>query len=59
MIDNWTIVDITFGVPLFDADLNAEVVKKILCHDLVNKETLDRVGQSFIQVEKDLLKFIG
>lgn len=59
LMDNWTIIDITFGVPLFDADLNAEVVKKILCHDLVNKETLDRVGQSFIQVEKELLKFIG
>jgi len=57
--DNWMIVDITFGVPLFDADLNTEIMKKILCHDLVKKETLDRVGQSFIQVEQDLLKFIS
>ena len=56
--DNWTLVDITFGVPLFDAELNGEIVKKILCHDLVKRENLDRVGRHFVAVEQEFLSFI-
>ena len=35
---NWVLLDLTFGVPLFDADLNKEVCGKITQKGLCRKE---------------------
>ena len=29
MVDRWVVFDVIFGVPLFDGDLNAEIINKV------------------------------
>ena len=46
----WTILNVDFGIPLFDSQLNREVCDRITSQKLWQRETLD----SLMQVQKSL-----
>lgn len=47
---DWTILNVDFGIPLFDSQLNREVCERITSQKLWQRETLD----SLMQVQKSL-----
>lgn len=47
---DWTILNVDFGIPLFDSQLNREVCDLITSQKLWQRETLD----SLMQVQKSL-----
>lgn len=47
---DWTILNVDFGIPLFDSQLNREVCDRITSQKLWQRETLD----SLMQVQKSL-----
>jgi len=58
MADRWVVFDVTFGVPLFDAELNAEIIEKILTKGLVAPDRLAKMYSSYSEMGVDLLSFI-
>lgn len=37
-IENWILLDLNFGVPLFDAELNKKICSRITSHGLWKRE---------------------
>jgi len=56
--DRWLVFNVTFGVPLFDADLNKEIMGKLVSQGLVQQDNLARMSDIYGQVGADLLTFI-
>ena len=55
---SWQVLDVTFGIPLFDADLNAAVTRKIVAKGLVATESLERLVISSKKMTDKLLAFV-
>jgi len=57
-VARWLPLDVSFGVPLFDASLNKEVCKRIISKGLWKKDSLDELTSSCHKLRRDLLAFI-
>jgi len=55
---SWQVLDVTFGIPLFDADLNSAVTRKIVEKGLVATESLERLVISSKKMTDKLLAFV-
>ena len=51
-------MNITYGIPLFNSDLNKEIMEKILTKGLVNKENLENMSRKQAELGAELLAFI-
>jgi len=58
LIDSWVVFDVTFGVPLFNADLNAEIMKKIVTRELVHLQTIEKMSNMFAAMGEDIISFL-
>lgn len=56
---DWTVLNVDFGVPLFDSSLNAEVCQMITAHQLWQRETLDSLACVQKSLSSRLLDFIS
>ena len=56
---DWTVLNVDFGVPLFDSSLNAEVCQMITAHQLWQRETLDSLACVQKSLSSRLLEFIS
>lgn len=55
---DWTILNVDFGIPLFDSQLNRDVCERITSHQLWQKDTLDILTEFQQSLSQRLLKFI-
>ena len=55
---DWKLMDVSFGIPLFDMELNNAITNKILEGDLVTEESLKALRDSSEKVKEGLLEFI-
>lgn len=58
-LDDWTLLDCCYGVPLFDSALNEEVCAKILKYKLCSKDSLKLLTRSNRRLALRLLDFIS
>ncbi|KJE91689.1 hypothetical protein, variant [Capsaspora owczarzaki ATCC 30864] len=56
---DWVVLDLAFGIPLFDAIINAEVCRRMAVHNLFAKDALQAQMQSNRQLALELLGFIN
>ena len=56
--DDWKLMDVSYGIPLFDMELNCAITNKILEGDLVDPESLQSLKETSESVKKGLLQFI-
>jgi len=56
--DHWQVMDLTFGIPLCDNDLNAAVVSRIVEKGLVKAGSLDNLVTSSKKMANKLLGFV-
>lgn len=56
---DWTVLNVDFGVPLFDSSLNAEVCQMITVRQLWQRETLDSLACVQKSLSSRLLDFIS
>ena len=56
--DRWLVMNITYGIPLFNSDLNKEIMERILSKGLVNKKNLENMSQKQTELGAELLAFI-
>ena len=54
----WKLMDISYGIPLFDMDLNSAITTKVLDGGLVTEDSLGSLRDTSEKVKEDLLKFI-
>ena len=54
----WQVLDLTFGVPLFDMELNKAVTDRITCRDLVCPASLAALAEASSRLGDRLLAFI-
>lgn len=55
---DWTILNVDFGIPLFDSQLNREVCDRITSQKLWQRETLDSLTQVQKSLSERLVEFI-
>ena len=55
---DWTILNVDFGIPLFDSQLNREVCDRITSQKLWQRETLDSLMQVQKSLSERLIEFI-
>lgn len=55
---DWTILNVDFGIPLFDSQLNREVCDRITSQKLWQRETLDSLMQVQKYLSEKLVEFI-
>lgn len=55
----WMLLDVTFGIPLFDTELNQTICKRIVGNGLWKENSLDQLNKSNDELCKTLLQFIG
>ncbi len=56
--DNWCLLDIRFGIPLFDVELNSKLLDLIEKNGLLTKTNLNCMLDQSKVLRQDLLKFI-
>ncbi|KAK4012095.1 protein FAM91A1 [Daphnia magna] len=56
---DWTILNVDFGIPLFDSQLNREVCDRITSQKLGQRETLDSLMKVQKALSESLMEFIG
>ena len=56
---NWVLLDVNFGIPLFNPELNKSICDRIISHDLLKSESLKMLGESSRNVCLRLLEFIA
>ncbi|UYV84995.1 FAM91A1 [Cordylochernes scorpioides] len=57
--ENWTLLDCSFGIPLFDNYQNSEICQRIIGHDLFSMENLKYLTKSSRELAVTLLEFIN
>lgn len=57
-LDDWTLLDVRFGVPLFDPDLNKLVLSRIKEQNLACLDNLNKMLEHSRALSLDLLEFI-
>jgi len=57
--ENWVLLDVNFGVPLFNTDLNKRVCEKIVSCHLWKNESLEKLSHSSRKLCLKLLEFIA
>ncbi|EFX78521.1 hypothetical protein DAPPUDRAFT_53387 [Daphnia pulex] len=55
---DWTILNVDFGIPLFDSQLNSEVCDRITSQKLWQRETLDSLMKVQKALSESLMEFI-
>lgn len=55
---DWTILNVDFGIPLFDSQLNREVCDRITSQKLGQRETLDSLMKVQTGLSESLMEFI-
>lgn len=55
---DWTILNVDFGIPLFDSQLNREVCDRITSQKLWQRETLDSLMKVQKALSESLMEFI-
>ncbi|CAN8001751.1 unnamed protein product [Ixodes hexagonus] len=58
-LDDWTLLDCCFGVPLFDNALNKDICARILNHNLCSADNLKLLVDSNRDLTQRLLKFMS
>ena len=58
LVDRWLVFNVTFGVPLFDAELNQEIIQKIVNKGLVATHSLDNMSETYENMGTELISFI-
>lgn len=58
-LEDWTLLDCCYGVPLFDNPLNKDVCARILKHKLCSKDNLKQLTKSNRRLALRLLDFIS
>ena len=58
LADDWKLMDVTYGIPLFDLELNCDITNKILEGDLVAKESLKSLKETSETAKEGVLEFI-
>ena len=53
------LLDVNFGIPLFDSKLNKDICDRIVSHGLWNSDSLKLLGQSSRNLCLRLLEFIA
>ena len=56
--DDWKLMDVSYGIPLFDMELNCAITNKILEGDLVDQDSLRSLQETSERIKKGLLGFI-
>jgi FAM91 C-terminus len=58
--DNWVVLDLSYGIPLFDADLNGAVMERIVGggRGLAKAASLQRLSTASAETSAALLDFI-
>uniref|UniRef100_A0A8C4R029 Family with sequence similarity 91 member A1 n=2 Tax=Eptatretus burgeri TaxID=7764 RepID=A0A8C4R029_EPTBU len=56
--EDWVPLEVCFGIPLFDAELNRRVCEKVARHKLCRKERLDKLLHTSRKLSLQLLDFI-
>ena len=56
---NWTVLNVDFGIPLFDSLLNQQVCDRIISQRVWQKETLDALKATQCTVTHQLMEFIS
>ena len=57
--NSWVLLDVNFGIPLFNPELNKRICERIVSHGLLKPESLTSLGQSSRNVCLRLLEFIA
>ena len=55
----WMLLDVNFGIPLFNPELNKNICERIVSHGLLDAESLKLLGQSSRNICLRLLEFIA
>jgi len=58
LVNNWKIMDLSYGVPLFDMELNHAITTKILGGELVTEDSLGIMRTKSDEVKENMLEFI-
>ena len=58
LVDRRLVFNVTFGVPLFDAELNQEIIQKIVNKGLVATHSLDNMSETYENMGTELISFI-
>ena len=56
--DDWKLMDVSYGIPLFNMELNCAITNKILEGDLVDQESLQSLKVTSERIKQGLLEFI-
>ncbi|XP_059614204.1 protein FAM91A1 [Phlebotomus argentipes] len=56
--EDWTLLDVTFGVPLFDVDCNTRICESLVKH-LVSEENLQVLQESNSEMNRKFLQFVS
>ena len=56
--DDWKLMDVSYGIPLFDMELNCAITNKILEGDLVDQDSLQSLQETSERAKMGLLEFI-
>jgi len=59
LVEEWKLLELSYGVPLFDTELNAAITRRIVEGGLVVEESLDRLREDCGKQKEGLLQFIG
>lgn len=58
LLDNWKLLELSYGVPLFDMELNSEITTRINEGDLVQADSLSQLRETSEKIQEGLLTFI-
>ena len=55
---DWTVLNVDFGIPLFDSHLNRTICERITSRQLWNRETLESLIRTHKSLSDQLMEFI-
>ena len=58
LVDNWKLLELSYGVPLFDMELNNLITTRINEGELIQPESLSQLAKSSESIKNGLLQFI-
>eukprot|EP00092_Neocalanus_flemingeri_P039558 GFUD01043074.1.p1 GENE.GFUD01043074.1~~GFUD01043074.1.p1 ORF type:complete len:840 (+),score=271.04 GFUD01043074.1:108-2627(+) len=58
IVEEWKLLELSYGIPLFDTDLNASITRRIVEGGLVTEESLASLRQDCDKLKEGLLTFI-
>ena len=58
LVDNWKLLELSYGVPLFDMELNSLITTRINEGELIQPESLSQLRESSENIKNGLLHFI-